>query len=201
MKKTLLTVLIILFIYAPYVVSPVHALTSTPRESVSSSGISKVSVKLKKGPDGKTVEQRNVSRRLEEDNVPGSIKHFYIISPYSGQTIIYSTVRSKVTSSGKRLTPYEVVTATDSTGFMCRGFDIYIGGSGYKTNEVLQDDGTFGHSVPYIFWWDSKDIYHQHFFTGGQIIHLSDQPLPVKNIIINIENMVNPVPEPVTLEK
>jgi hypothetical protein len=51
----------------------------------------------------------------------------------------------------------------------------------------IQDDGTFGDSDPYIFWWDSKGIYHQHFMTGGQIMHISSQPMPVKSITINME--------------
>jgi len=33
----------------------------------------------------------------------------------------------------------------------------------------------------------SVGAYHQHFFTGGQIIKVSDQPIQVKNIILNLE--------------
>lgn len=33
--------------------------------------------------------------------------------------------------------------------------------------------------VPYIFWWDFKGIYHQHFLTRGQNVHVSDQILRV----------------------
>ena len=48
-------------------------------------------------------------------------------------------------------------------------------------------DGTYGMEVPYIYWWDVRGIYHQHFVSGGQIIHISDQPVVVKSIIINME--------------
>ena len=68
------------------------------------------------------------------------------------------------------------------------GFDIDIDGGSYKTQEVLQDDGTYGSSAPYIYWFDQRGAYHQHFFTSGQIIKVSDQPVAVRNIIINLES-------------
>jgi len=52
---------------------------------------------------------------------------------------------------------------------------------------VLQDDGTYGSSIEYLFWWDVQGRYHQQFVTGGEIIHISDQPIPVKSITINME--------------
>jgi hypothetical protein len=144
----------------------------------SSSGLTKTTVKVPTGPDGLTVEQRNASRRLLEDNKPGSIKHLYIISPYSGQVILYSTVNGKVTSSHKRLTPSTV----QGMGFM-----IDFAGNQQSTTEVLGDDGTYGDSGDYIYWWDVRGTYHQHFLTGGQIVHVSSQPIPIKSVIINVE--------------
>lgn len=157
---------------------------------VSDSGVHKASTKVETGPDGLTAEQRNVSTRLKEDNTPGAIKHLYVISPYSGQVIIYSTVKGKVSSSGKRLTPLTVYANQQyisQYGWSNSGPIIELGGEKYRTTEVLQDDGTYGSSDPYIYWWDSKGIYHQHFMTGGQIVHISTQPLAVKNVIINME--------------
>lgn len=29
--------------------------------------------------------------------------------------------------------------------------------------------------------------YHQHYLTGGQIIHISSQPIPIKSVTINLE--------------
>lgn len=152
----------------------------------SSSGVQKVTVKVKKGSDGVTTEQRNIGNRLLTDNKPGSIKHLYVISAYSGQTIIYSTVKGKVTSSGKRLSPKTVNGAPDGYG----GTDsnrIKISGRDFTTDEVIQDDGTYGNSIPYVFWWDVQGRYHQHYVSGGQILHVSDQPIAVKNVIINME--------------
>ena len=149
----------------------------------SASGVGKAEVKILTGPDGLTAEQRNIRERLLEDNKPGSVKHLYVISAYSGQVIIYSTVRGKVTSGGKRLTPTEVSTGGDYPD----SFPIEIGSWSGHTHEVLQDDGTYGHSAEYFYWWDTKGVYHQHYVSGGQIVHISNQPLAVKGIIINME--------------
>ncbi len=156
---------------------------------VSASGVSKASVQIPVGTDGLTIEQRNVRDRLVEDNKPGAIKHLYIISAYSGQTIIYSTVKGKVSSSAKRLTPSRVQYSKDTTP---NGFAVDIGGHTHYTDEVLGDDGTYGSSVEYLYWIDSKGIYHQHYPSGGQIVHVSSEPIAVKGVIINMEQRDSP---------
>lgn len=147
----------------------------------STSGVGKATVEVAVDPTtGLTVEQRNIAGRLKMDNTPGSVKHLYIIAPESGQVIIYSTVQGKVTSSGKRLSPKTVNGST-------RGFPVQFGNEQHYTSEVLQDDGTYGDSAEYILWFDAQGRYHQHYFTGGQIIHVSDQPVQVKGVVINME--------------
>jgi hypothetical protein len=101
--------------------------------------------------------------------------------------ILYSTVKGKVTSGGKRLTPTSVL-ASDPYQGATHGINVPIGGNSYLTSEVLQDDGTYGASGDYIYWWDVRGSYRQLFLTGGEIVMLSDQPLPVKSITINVEN-------------
>jgi len=161
--------------------------TQTP---AAASGVQKAEVRVAIGPDGLTAEQRNIKSRLLEDNKPGAIKHLYVISPYSGQVILYSTVKGKVTSGGKRLTP-TTVAALDGqyVGQSHSGYAVTINGSTQATGEVLQDDGTYGSSGDYLYWWDIRGAYHQHYLTGGQIITISDQPLPVKSVTINIESV------------
>ncbi|GFE69077.1 hypothetical protein [Chroococcus sp. FPU101] len=156
----------------------------------SDSGISKTSVEISTNPDGLTIEQQNVKNRLLMDNQVGSIKHLYIISPQTGNVLLYSTVKGKVTSSNKRLTPRTVSTNSDVYDEN-EGFLVTIGSKNKRTAEVLQDDGTYGDSDPYIFWWDTKGIYHQHFLTDGQIIHVSDQPLRINPTQIKL-NLVKP---------
>jgi hypothetical protein len=152
----------------------------------STSGVAKVTAEIPTGPDGMTVEQRNIKDRLAMDNKPGSIKHLYIISAYSGQVILYSTVKGKVTSSGKRLTPYSANYTSNSAG--SEGFRVNLpNGEYFRTSEVLQDDGTYGESIPYIYWWDVTGKYRQIYVSGGTIVMLSDQPLPVKSITMNLE--------------
>ena len=154
----------------------------------STSGVSQTSVQVEVGSDGLTAEQRNVRARLLEDNKPGAIKHFYVISPYSGQVLMYSTVRGKVTSGGKRLAPRTVAAADGRyVDDEFNGVQVNIGGYTRRTTEVIQDDGTYGDSVEYVYWWDVQGRYHQHFFTGGQIIHVSSEPIQVKGVIINLE--------------
>ncbi len=97
------------------------------------------------------------------------------MSAYSGEVLIYSTVKGKVTSSSKRISPTQQVIDFDNTAYTSYNPD------------VIQDDGTYGSSVEYIYWWDSKGIFHQHYPTGGQIIHISNQPLAVKSVTLNLE--------------
>lgn len=151
---------------------PILFLTGCDLEytTTANSGVKQTVTSVATGSDGLTVEQRNVGERLHMDNKVGSIKHLYVISAYSGQVLIYSTVKGKVTSSGKRLSPSTI--------------------SRYQDNyspEVLGDDGTYGSSVEYVYWWDTRGIYHQHYVQGGQIVHISDQPLAVKSVVINME--------------
>ncbi|MDP3506960.1 MAG: hypothetical protein Q8T09_03145 [Candidatus Melainabacteria bacterium] len=152
-----------------------------PEQPKSASGVTKLNVKVQVDPTtGQTIEQSNIAKRLKLDNAVGSIKHLYIISPSSGQVLLYSTVKGKVTSSGKRLTPNTINSST-------YGFEVNIGGEKHYTSEVLQDDGTYGNSSEYIYWFDAAGRFHQHWFTGGQIIHLSDQPIAVKSVVLNLE--------------
>jgi len=157
-----------------------------PRDAVSNSGVKKMDVIVVTNPDGNTVEQLNYDERLRRDNLPGSIKHLYVISEYSGQVLLYSTVKGKVTSSGKRLTPSTVIgeTVADVSSSYNK---VIINGQSYLTNEVMGDDGMYGGSVEYIYWFDSKGVYHQHYKGGNEMLHISDQPLAVKNIVLNLE--------------
>ena len=151
---------------------------------VSTSGVKKAETTVTTNADGRTSEQENVIAKLAADNKVGAIKHLYIISAYSGQVILYSTVKGKVTSSGKRLSP-TTVASSDAQSY--GGIPVTIGGRSLRTSEVLQDDGTYGSSMEYLYWWNTAGVGHKHYVTGGQIVHISEQPLSVKSIIINME--------------
>lgn len=151
----------------------------TKEVETAKSGVKQTVVNVPTDQSGLTTEQKNVRERLLEDNRPGAIKHLYIISAYSGQVLVYSTVRGKVTSSGKRLSP---VTLGRSGGR-----------SDYKwyNPDLIQDDGTYGSSIEYVFWWDTKGVYHQQHVAGGMILHVSSQPLAVKGVVLNMELSVS----------
>jgi hypothetical protein len=160
-----------------------------PRDAVSNGGVGKLNVTVQTQPDGTTVEQGNVSERIKRDNLPGSIKHLYVISTESGQVLLYSTVKGKVTSSGKRLTPSTVDGATSANNISAANYNwVKIDDRSYITNEVMGDDGTYGSSIEYLYWFDSRGVYHQHYKGGNEMLHISDQPLAVKSIILNLES-------------
>lgn len=155
----------------------------------STTGVSKATASVVTQANGLTVEQENVKRRIEMENQPGTMKFLYVISAMSGDIILYSSVKGKVTSSGKRLTPTTVL-ASESRGTVRDfGIPINIGGYSHLTGEVLQDDGTYGSSIEYLYWWDTQDRYHQHYVSGGQVIHVSDAPIGARKAIINLDAM------------
>ena len=150
-------------------------------DAVSNSGVKKMDVTVTTNLEGNTVEQANYAERLRRDNLPGSIKHLYVISPATGDVLLYSTVKGKVTSSGKRLTPSTVEDYGTNYNL------VILNGRQLITKEVMGDDGMYGTSIPYIYWYDSKDVYHQHYIGGNEMLHISDQPLSVKNVVLNLE--------------
>jgi hypothetical protein len=165
------------------------------KEPQSKSGVTKATVKIKTDENGFTVEQKNIGRRLKIDNEPGSIKHLYIVSSYTGDVILYSTVKGKVTSSGKRLNPYSVAAGGVGKGANSPdyyGIKVSVGGRVYRTSEVLQDDGTYGHSMEYLYWWDMNDIYRQVYVTGGAMPIISSEPLAFPKVILNVDDSWSP---------
>lgn len=158
-----------------------------PPQPSAASGVRQAQATVTKGSDGLTAEQRNIRDRLAEDNKPGAIKHLYVISAYSGQVILYSTVRGKVTSGGKRLTPTTVAAIDGQHVYEWHnGFPVDFGGTVKATAEVLQDDGSYGSSMDYLYWWDQQGRYHQHYVSGGQILHIASEPIAVKSVLINV---------------
>ncbi len=150
----------------------------------SDSGVSKATTQVKTDVNGQTIEQANIIERLKRDNAIGSIKHLYIISSYTGDVMEYSTVKGKVTSGGKRLSPKSV----NGNGMNNSGYDndVYINSRRYTTNEVLDDGGAYGESTDYIFWFDAQGNYHQYFPSGGTYIHISDRPLKIKKVNFSV---------------
>lgn len=158
------------------------------RQQKSDSGVIKATTQVQTDANGKTIEQENIIERLHRDNLPGSVKHLYIISSYSGDVLQYSTVKGKVTSGNKRLSPKTVIGSSGSlTGVAYNS--VSIGGVSYITDEILDDGGAYGDSGNYLFWFDAQGNYHQYYPAGGTYLHISDKPLRIKkaNFSITLE--------------
>lgn len=108
----------------------------------------------------------NIRRRLELTSKPGLLGYIVLLNE-SGQPVYYSTVKGKVTSGSKRLTRPDRSTSE---------------GLG-QNNVVVQapsDEGTFGSSGEYVYFWTTNDQYVQwngKYFYSDKPIRLSVQPL------------------------
>ena len=153
------------------------------QQQKSDSGVKKATTKIKTNPDGTTVEQKNIIERLKRDNDIGSIKHLYVISSYTGDVLQYSTVKGKVTSGGKRLSPKTVNGNGNSIGY---SNTVKLNGTTYTTDEVLDDGGAYGDSGNYLFWFDTQGNYHQYYPSGGTYLEICDRPLRVKKTNFSI---------------
>lgn len=161
----------------------------TSRQSASqtaASGVKRAKTTVEVGSDGLTVEQRNVKDRLAVDNKPGSIKHLYLVSPFNGRQIFYQTVKGKITSSGKRLTPKTVSPQSTGDQLDYMGMPVTIGEYQHYTSEVLQDDGTYGDSAEYIYFWNENGQYFQ-LYVGGLAVVISDQPISFQDVVLRQE--------------
>ena len=156
-----------------------------PRQQKSDSGVKKATTTVKTNLNGQTVEQQNIIERLKRDNDIGSVKHLYVISSYTGDVLQYSTVKGKVTSGGKRLSPKTV--SGNSGGLAGVDYNsVNIGGTNYITDEVLDDGGAYGDSGNYLFWFDTQGNYHQYYPSGGTYLEICDKPLRVKKTNLSI---------------
>lgn len=153
-------------------------------------GVQQTKATVRTGADGLTNEQRNIKERLEQENAPGAVKHLYVFSSYSGQCLLYSTVRGKVTSSGKRLSPTSVgwVNNTAVEGGVNGGVAFDLNGRTAVTKELIQDDGTYGSSIEYLYWFDAgAGGYRQFYLSGGVFVVVSSTPLTVKSVTVRVE--------------
>ena len=112
-------------------------------------------------------EIENIKNRLELTSNPGQMG-FILLLNESGQPIFYSGVKGKITSSGKRLTaPFEAV--------CCDG----------ATHPAPSDEGTWGSSDPYIYFWTTDGQYVQwngKYMYSDKPFRTTIQPLVIKGI-------------------
>lgn len=111
-------------------------------------------------------EIENIKSRLELTSDPG-LTGFILLMNEAGQPIMYTGVVGKVTSGGKRLTP-----PIKEWRIKSEGSSIYEGALGAAPS----DEGTWGSSSPYIFFWTTSGQYIQW---NGKYLY-SDQPFRTK---------------------
>jgi hypothetical protein len=110
----------------------------------------------------------NIKKRIELTSKPGLLG-FIILLNEAGQPIMYEGVKGKLTSGTKRLTEPD---RSDSYG--------------HGTNNVVRaapsDEGTWGASSPYVFYFNTDGVYRQwsgHYLYSTQSFRLRIEPLVV----------------------
>ena len=126
------------------------------------------SIKAKQAAESITftenAEIENIKTRLELTSDPG-LTGFVLLMNEAGQPIMYTGVKGKITSSGKRLTaPYRVVKWDHGANY------------GQKDLIAPSDEGTWGSSAPYIYFWTTTGQYIQW---NGKYLY-SDKPFRTK---------------------
>jgi hypothetical protein len=174
-----------------------------PTQSVSDSGVAKATATVQTDANGHTLEQTNIMEKYRLDNDPATIRFVYLISPQTNKVMLKMTMKGKVTSSGKRLTPntitngypYGYVTSADTYGsgtylYSPTGpsttMPVIINGKQYFTSEVTQDDGTYGSSSEYLYGF-SMDGSMQQIYTGGATVIVSTKPLTIQDGVLNMQ--------------
>ena len=115
----------------------------------------------------------NIKKRIELTAQPGLVGYAVLLNA-AGQPILYTTVKGKITSGGKRLTSPDRASSSWGTG----------------NNTVVRtspsDEGTWGSSGNYVYFWDVNGRYYQ--WGDGAYLY-SDQPirLSIQPLVVNVE--------------
>ncbi len=117
-------------------------------------------------------EIENIQRRLELTSNPGQIG-FVLLLNEMGKPVMYTSVKGKITSGGKRLTSPQEMRCLDVAG---------QAGCSVQPVEAPSDEGTYGSSNPYIFFWTTDGQYIQW---SGKYLY-SDKPFRIDDPTIVI---------------
>ena len=114
----------------------------------------------------------NIKRRLELTSNPGQIG-FVLLLNEMGKPVMYTSVKGKITSGSKRLTPPQEVKCLEVAGQV---------GCSQQMVDSPSDEGTYGSSNPYIFFWTADGQYIQW---AGKYLY-SDKPFRIEDPTIVI---------------
>lgn len=117
----------------------------------------------------------NIKARLTLTANPGLLGYVVLLNEM-GQPVMYTGVKGKITSGSKRLTkPYEVKGSWDCGEWQCD-----------KELPAASDEGTYGHSGEYVFFWTPAGQYIQW---NGKYLY-SDKPfrLTASPLVLAVES-------------
>lgn len=117
----------------------------------------------------------NIKKRIELTAHPGLLG-FILLMNEAGQPIMYEGVKGKITSGGKRL--------TSPTGVKFAGNG--NGGNSMAVVPAPSDEGTWGSSGEYIFYWNQNGEYRQW---NGKYLY-ADKPfrLRIEPLVITAQS-------------
>lgn len=155
------------------------------KDQQSTSGATQAApAKIVKNAAGRTIEQENIYSRIKVTTDPTKVMWIHLIA-LDGKIVRRMPISGKVTSSGKRLEPRHF------TPNMDRAIGKPPPAGDYYTDELIQPDGTYGDSDPYIYWFDPMGRYHQWGTAGGLGYLLTDYPIDLENPQDRITGMYN----------
>ncbi len=111
-------------------------------------------------------EVDNIKNRLKLTSQPGLLG-FVVLLNESGQPVYYASVKGKITSGSKRLTRTQWLDEFGTTNAI---------------TPAPSDEGTYGSSGEYIFFWTTNGQYMQwngKYLYSDKPIRLTVQPLVV----------------------
>lgn len=123
-------------------------------------------------------EIENIKSRLELTSKPGLIGYILLLNE-TGQPVMYTSTKGKVTSGGKRLTQPQ---ALERLKYRNSNGDV---GYSYEVVNGPSDEGTYGSSNPYIYFWTTSGQYIQ--WSGKYL--WSDKPFrtSIKPLVVDIQ--------------
>lgn len=118
-------------------------------------------------------EIENIKSRLKLTSNPGLLGYVVLLNEM-GQPVMYTGVKGKITSGSKRLTASWQLARVDCGQYLCD-----------KDVPSPSDEGTYGTSGEYIFFWTPSGQYIQW---NGKYLY-SDKPfrLSVQPVVVSVE--------------
>jgi hypothetical protein len=153
------------------IAASVSLLTGCPEE-----GRSEKNVQAEKAKEAansisftENAEIENIKKRLELTANPGLLGYVVLLNQ-SGQPVYYTPVKGKITSGSKRLTATDRYAPQGTNGFI---------------RQAPSDEGTYGSSGEYVFFWSTSGQYIQWngmYMYSDKPIRLTVEPLVVSGL-------------------